>query len=41
VRDEARKRDEVIEIAIKVYCLSVGSFFIGYFWRLAKEMRGA
>jgi hypothetical protein len=24
--------DELIEIAIKVYCLSVGSFFIVYFW---------
>jgi len=33
--------DEVIEIAIKVYCLSVGSFFIGYFWHLAKETLGA
>jgi hypothetical protein len=32
--------DEVIEIAIKVYCLSVGSFFIGYFWHLAKETPG-
>ena len=32
--------DELIEIAIKVYCLSVGSFFIGYFWRLAKETLG-
>jgi len=30
--------DEIIEIAIKVYCLSVGSFFIAYFWNLAKEM---
>ena len=26
--------DELIEIAIKVYCLSVGSFFIIYFWNL-------
>jgi hypothetical protein len=26
--------DEIIEIAIKVYCLSVGSFFIVYFWNL-------
>jgi hypothetical protein len=25
---------ELIEIAIKVYCLSVGSFFIMYFWHL-------
>ena len=24
--------DELIEIAIKIYCLSVGSFFIVYFW---------
>jgi hypothetical protein len=30
--------DEIIEIAIKVYCLSVGSFFIVYFWNLAKEL---
>ena len=28
--------DELIEIAIKVYCLSVGSFFIIYFWNLTK-----
>jgi hypothetical protein len=28
--------DEIIEIAIKVYCLSVGSFFIHYFWNFAK-----
>jgi hypothetical protein len=28
--------DELIEIAIKVYCLSVGSFFIVYFWNLTK-----
>jgi hypothetical protein len=26
--------DELIEIAIKIYCLSVGSFFIIYFWNL-------
>jgi hypothetical protein len=26
--------DEMIEIAIKAYCLSVGSFFIVYFWNL-------
>ncbi len=26
--------DEIIEIGIKVYCLSVGSFFIVYFWGL-------
>ena len=30
--------DELIEIGIKVYCLSVGSFFIIYFWKLAKEL---
>lgn len=30
--------DELIEIAIKVYCLSVGSFFIMYFWGLTKNM---
>jgi hypothetical protein len=29
--------DELVEIAIKVYCLSVGSFFILYFWNLAKS----
>jgi hypothetical protein len=29
--------DEMIEIAIKVYCLSVGSFFIVYFWNLIKS----
>ena len=28
--------DEIIEIAIKVYCLSVGSFFIVYFWNFIK-----
>jgi hypothetical protein len=32
--------DELIEIAIKVYCLSVGSFFIVYFWHLAREIPG-
>jgi hypothetical protein len=26
--------DEIIEIGIRVYCLSVGSFFIVYFWNL-------
>jgi hypothetical protein len=26
--------DEVIEILIKAYCLSVGCFFIFYFWNL-------
>lgn len=30
--------DEIIEIGIKVYCLTVGSFFIVYFWNLAKQM---
>ena len=30
--------DELIEIGIKLYCLSVGSFFIIYFWKLAKEL---
>jgi hypothetical protein len=30
--------DEIIEIGIKVYCLSAGSFFIVYFWNLAKEL---
>ena len=30
--------DELIEIGIKMYCLSVGSFFIIYFWKLAKEL---
>jgi len=29
--------DELIEIAIKVYCLSVGSFFIVYFWNLIQR----
>ena len=29
--------DELIEIAIKIYCLSVGSFFIVYFWNLIKR----
>lgn len=26
--------DEIIEIGIKIYCLSVGTFFIVYFWNL-------
>jgi len=26
--------DEIIEIAIKVYALSVGTFFISYFWKM-------
>ncbi len=30
--------DELIEIGIKVYCLTVGTFFIVYFWNLAKQM---
>ncbi|MCX6059508.1 MAG: hypothetical protein NTW69_15330 [Chloroflexi bacterium] len=29
--------DEMIEIAIKIYCLTVGSFFIVYFWNLLKS----
>ena len=29
--------DELLEIAIKVYCLSVGSFFIVYFWNLVNR----
>ena len=29
--------DEIIEIGIKVYCLSVGTFFIVYFWNLIKS----
>jgi hypothetical protein len=33
--------DEIIEIGIKVYCLTVGSFFIAYFWNLAKQMLAA
>ena len=28
--------DEIIEIGIKIYCLSVGSFFIVYFWNLTQ-----
>jgi hypothetical protein len=32
--------DEVIEIAIKIYCLSAGSFFIIYFWNLGKQIIG-
>jgi hypothetical protein len=30
--------DETIEIGIKVYCLSVGTFFIFYFWNLEKAI---
>jgi hypothetical protein len=30
--------DEIVEIGIKVYCLTVGSFFIVYFWNLAREL---
>jgi len=33
--------DEIIEIGIKVYCLTVGSFFIVYFWNLAKQILAA
>lgn len=33
--------DELIEIAIKIYCLSVGSFFIIYFWNLIGKRFGA
>lgn len=29
--------DEIIEIGIKVYCLTVGSFFIIYFWNLISK----
>jgi hypothetical protein len=32
--------DEIIEIAIKIYCLSAGSFFIIYFWNLGKQIIG-
>jgi hypothetical protein len=32
--------DEIIEIGIKVYCLSVGAFFITYFWNLRKQLIG-
>lgn len=28
--------DEIIEIVIKIYCLSVGTLFISYFWKLRK-----
>jgi hypothetical protein len=31
--------DELMEIAIKIYCLSAGSFFILYFWSLTKHIR--
>jgi hypothetical protein len=30
--------DEIVEIGIKIYCLSVGTFFIFYFWNLAKTI---
>ena len=30
-------KDEIVEIGIKIYCLSVGSFFIMYFWNLIKS----
>jgi len=26
--------DEIVEIGIKAYCLSIGSFFIVFFWSL-------
>jgi hypothetical protein len=29
--------DELIEIAIKIYCLTVGSYFILYFWGFARS----
>jgi hypothetical protein len=29
--------DELVEIAIKVYCLTAGPFFIVYFWGLVKR----
>jgi hypothetical protein len=32
--------DELIEIVIKAYCLSVGTFLIVYFWNYAKESLG-
>jgi hypothetical protein len=32
--------EEIIEIAIKIYCLSAGSFFIAYFWDLGKQIIG-
>jgi hypothetical protein len=30
--------DELIEIAIKIYCLSAGSFFIVHFWNFGKTI---
>jgi hypothetical protein len=30
-------RDELIEIAIKIYCLSIGTFLIVYFWNYTRE----
>ena len=30
--------DEIIEIGIKIYCLTVGPLFIVYFWNLPREM---
>ena len=30
--------DEIIEIVIKVYCLSVGTLFIVSFWKMRKEL---
>jgi hypothetical protein len=32
--------EEIIEIGIKIYCLSVGTFFIFYFWDLGKQIIG-
>ena len=33
--------DEVIEIAIKLYALSVGTFFIVYFWAIRDSLKSA
>jgi len=33
--------DEYIEIAIKLYALSVGSFFIHYFWKMRGDLSPA
>jgi hypothetical protein len=30
--------DEYIEIAIKIYALSVGSFFISFYWKARKVL---
>lgn len=29
--------DEIIEICIKIYCLSVGTFFLTHSWKLIKQ----